>query len=225
MNPAHCQMRRVRVSSEDIRHTDVQTNGGEGMRQRVMYALLLGSLTICPAAWATTYTVDSTHTTVEFKIRHLLVYVRGQFNEVEGTFDYDPEQPETWKVTATVPTAGIDTRVADRDTHLRSPDFFDAATFPTLSFVSTQVTDVTPTGAKLHGLLTIHGVERPVVFDLVIHGVVTDPWGKVRSAFTATTTINRKDFGLTWNKVLETGQLLVGEEVEIILEIEGIARE
>ena len=185
------------------------------------YCLLLGAR----PAWATTYTVDPAHTTVEFKVHHLLSYVRGQFNELEATYVYDPAHPETWKVTATIPCASIDTRVADRDTHLRSPDFFDAATFPTLSFVSTRVTDVTPTGAKLHGLLTIHGVERPVVFDLDVYGIVTDPWGKVRSAFTATTTINRKDFGLTWNKVLETGQLLVGEEVEIVLEVEGIAQE
>ena len=195
------------------------------MRRGLWMWCLAGSVLCGQAAWAATYVVDPTHSTVEFKIRHLLSYVRGQFNEFEGTFDYDPEHPEVWKVTATIPTASIDTRVADRDTHLRSPDFFDAASFPTLSFASTQATDVTPTSAKLHGLLTIHGVERPVVFDLDVYGVVTDPWGKVRSAFTATTTINRKDFGLTWNKVLETGQLLVGEEVEIILEVEGIVQE
>ena len=111
-----------------------------------------------------------------------------------------------------------------RDKHLRSPDFFDAEQYPTLTFTSTQVTDVAPTSAKLHGELTIHGVTKPVVFDLTIHGEGKDPWGNLRSGFTATTTINRKDFGLTWNQALETGQLLVGEEVVITLEVEGIAQ-
>lgn len=176
-------------------------------------------------ALAANYKVDTDHTTVSFKIRHLLSYVQGRFNQFDGSFVYDPENPDTWKTQMTVQAASIDTNVAPRDKHLRSADFFDVENFPTLAFTSTQVTDVTPTSAKLHGLLTLHGVEKPVVFDLVIHGVAKDPWGNVRSSFTATTTINRKDFGLTWNEVVETGQLLVGEEVMITLEVEGILQE
>ena len=159
---------------------------------------------------------------MSFKIRHLFSKVQGTFNEFEGTFDYVPGEPDAWKVSATIQTASIDTAVEARDKHLRSKDFFEVETYPTITFTSTSVTDVTPSGAKLHGTMTLHGVEQPVVLDLAILGEGKDPWGNVRSGFTATTTINRKDFGLTWNEALETGQLLVGEEVEITLEIEGI---
>ncbi len=174
------------------------------------------------SVFAATYKIDSDHSTVGFKIHHLLSYVQGRFNQFEGSFDYDPAKPDAWKAEAVIRAASIDTNVAARDKHLRSADFFDAEKFPTLHFKSTEVTDVTPTSAKLHGLLTIHGVEKPAVLDLEIHGVLQDPWGNVKAGFTATTKINRKDFGLTWNKALEAGQLLVGEEVLITLEIEGI---
>ena len=175
-------------------------------------------------AWAATYKIDPDHTTVEFTIRHLFTKVRGTFNTFEGSFDYEPGKPETWKAHATIQASSIDTRVAQRDNHLRSKDFFEAETYPTITFQGTGVTDVNPSGAKLHGLLTIHGVEKPVVLDLTVHGVAKDPWGNVRSGATATTRINRKEFGLTWNETLETGQLLVGEDVDITIEVEGIAQ-
>lgn len=178
-----------------------------------------------PAAWAATYTLDADHTTVEFKVRHLFSYVRGTFREFEGSFDYEPGAPTMWKAQATIQAASIDTRVEKRDHHLRSKDFFEAETYPTLTFTSTAVTDATPTSAKLHGDLTIHGVTKPVVLDLAIHGVGKDPWGNVRAGFTATTTISRNDFGLTWNKAVEAGQLLVGDEVEITIEAEGLRKE
>ena len=196
------------------------------MRHAHLGLLALVGLIVCgaPAAWATTYAIDPEHTSVGFKIRHLFSNVRGTFNDVEGTFEYVPGQPEQWTVTAIVQVASIDTNQEDRDTHLRSEDFFDAETYPTLSFTSTKVVYADSDTTQLHGLLTIHGVEQPVVFDLEVHGEGRDPWGNLRSGFTATTTINRKDFGLNWNQVLETGQLLVGEDVEITLEIEGIAK-
>jgi len=194
------------------------------MRQWVGLAAVLGTLLVAPPAWATTYAIDQDHTTVTFKIRHLFSYVRGTFNEFEGSFEYVPGSPGQWKAQTVIQASSIDTRVEKRDHHLRSKDFFDVARYPTLTFTSTQVTDATETTAKLHGLLTIHGVERPVVLDLAIHGEGKDPWGNLRSGFTATTTINRKDFGLTWNEVVETGQLLVGDEVEITLEVEGIVK-
>lgn len=197
------------------------------MRRRNVIALLLSAscLLLSADAWAATYTIDPDHSTVAFRIRHILSYIRGTFDRFEGRFTYAPEHPEQWKAEAMIQAASIDTRVEQRDDHLRSPDFLDAAQFPAITFTSTQVTDATPTSATLHGLLTIHGVEKPVTLDLEIHGEAKDPWGNVRAAFTATTTINRKDFGLTWNKVLETGQLLVGEDVEITLEIEGIQQQ
>ena len=186
---------------------------------------LAGLFLFGTSASAATYKIDPDHTTVGFKIRHLLSNVQGRFNQFDGTFDYDPEKPDAWKAAATIQAASIDTNVASRDKHLRSADFFDVEKFPTLTFKSTGVTGVTATGAKLNGLLTLHGIEKPVVLDLEIHGVVKDPWGNVKAGFTATTKINRKDFGLTWNQALETGQFLVGDEASITLEVEGILQE
>lgn len=181
-------------------------------------------LVLAPSAWATTYAIDPDHTTIGFKIRHLLSKVQGTFDRVDGSFDYVPGKPELWKASATMQASSINTRVAERDKHLRSKDFFEVETYPTVTFTSTGVSDATATGATLNGLLTLHGVQKPVTLHLEIHGEAKDPWGNVRSGFTATTTINRKDFGVLWNKVVETGQLLVGEDVEITLEVEGIAQ-
>ena len=191
-------------------------------RTRVLIGILLGITFALTPAMAAPYKIDSDHSTVGFKIHHLLSYVNGRFNQFEGAFDYDPEKPDTWKAAVAIQAASIDTNVAPRDKHLRSADFFDVEKFPTITFKSTGVTDVTPTSAKLPGLLTLHGIEKPVVLHLEIHGVLKDPWGNTKAGFTATTKINRKDFGLTWNKALETGQWLVGEEVLITLEVEGI---
>ena len=181
------------------------------------------ALFVLPAS-AATYAIDADHSSVTFKIRHLFSKTNGQFKQFEGTLDYEPGKPETWKAEAVIQAASIDTNVEPRDKHLRSADFFDVETYPTLAFKSTKVTDVTAEGAKLHGDLTMHGVTRPVVMDLAIHGVGKDPWGNTRAGFTATIKIDRKDFGLTWNKVVETGGVLVGDEVEITLEIEGLAK-
>ena len=177
------------------------------------------------AVFAANYAVDADHTSVSFKVRHILTNVQGQFKKFDGSFVYDPKKSELWSVKGAIQTASIDTNVAERDKHLRSADFFDVEKYPTISFVSTKAKDVTPTQAKLEGLLTIHGVQKPVVLDVDILGVVKDPWGNVSASFTATTKINRKDFGLIWNQVLETGQLLVGEEVWITLEVSGLEKE
>jgi len=194
------------------------------MRQALSFIVLLFSLLVTPSVFAEpgTYILDQDHTTVEFKIRHVFSWVKGTFNEFEGSFVYDPEDPSAWTTEVTIQAASIDTRVVQRDKHLRSADFFDAEKYPTLTFKSTQVTDVAEGGAKLHGLLNIHGGEKEVVFDLEIHGVGPDAWGNTLAGFTATTKINRKDFGLNWNEVLETGRLLVGEEVKLTIEVEGM---
>ncbi len=192
---------------------------------RMFMIALMGVVLSSQAVFAATYTVDPDHTSVSFKVRHMLTNVQGQFKTFEGSFVYDPAKPETWNVKGAIQTASIDTNVAERDKHLRSPDFFDVEKYPTISFISTGVTDVTPTSAKMQGFLTIKGVEKPVVLDTEILGVAKDPWGNVSASFTATAKINRKDFGLTWNEVLETGQLLVGEEVWITLEVSGLLKE
>lgn len=198
-------MRRVRIS-------------------RLILVLML-SLMSQPALQAATYQVDPDHSTVSFKIRHLLSNVVGNFNTFEGTIDYEAGKPETWKTQGTIDAASIDTNVPERDKHLRSADFFEVEKFPTIEFKSTGVKNATESSATLEGLLKLRGVEKPVTLNVEIHGVGKDPWGNVRSAFTATTKINRKDFGLAWNQALETGQLLVGEEVTITIEAEGILQQ
>ena len=187
--------------------------------------LFLTQALCAPSAWAVTYSIDPDHSAVTFKIRHLFSNVTGTFNQFEGTLGYEPGKPESWKTQAVIQAASIDTRVEQRDKHLRSKDFFEVETYPTINFTSTQVTDVTSESAKLHGMLTIHGVEKPVVLDLAIHGVGKDPWGNTRAGFTATGRINRKDFGLTWNKAVETGGFLVGDDVDITLEVEGLLKD
>ena len=187
------------------------------------FILVFLGIFLSPAlSWAAVYKVDLDHTTVSFKIRHLFSKVQGTFNKFEGTVEYEPGKPETWKTSGTIDANSINTNVEQRDKHLKSADFFDAEKYPTIAFKSGKVTESTETSAKLEGFLTIHGVEKPVMLDLEIHGVGKDPWGNTRAGFTATTKINRKDFGLNWNETLETGGVLVGDEVEITLEIEGI---
>ncbi len=192
---------------------------------KTLFGLFLMLLLMERQSFAATYALDTDHTTVSFKVRHLLSNVQGNFRKFEGRFVYDPDKPEAWQAEATIQAESVDTNVPERDKDLRSAHFFEVDKYPTLTFKSTGVTDVTPTSAKLHGLLTIHGVEKPVVLDLEILGVAKDPWGNVAAGFTATTKINRKDFGLTWNQALEAGGVLVGDEIVITLEVAGLLKE
>ncbi len=180
---------------------------------------------VTPSAQAATYQVDPDHTSVSFKIRHLFSNVQGHFKTFEGVMEYEPGKPELWNTSGAIDAASIDTNVPARDKHLRSADFFEVEKYPKIEFQTTGIKEATDTGCKLTGLLKMHGVEKPVTLDVEIHGVGKDPWGNVRAGFTATTKLNRKDFGLTWNEALETGQLLVGEEVVITIEAEGILKQ
>jgi polyisoprenoid-binding protein YceI len=170
----------------------------------------------------TTYTIDPAHSTLGFKVRHLMVaWVKGEFSGVAGSVVYDPENPANSKVEATIDVNTLHTRDEQRDAHLKSPDFLDVAKYPTITFVSTKVQKVAEGEWKVTGNLTIHGVIKQVVLD--VEGPaseVKDPWGNVKSGVSATTKINRTDFGLVWNAALETGGVLVGEEVQISLELE-----
>jgi polyisoprenoid-binding protein YceI len=160
---------------------------------------------------------------VGFSVSHLFTSVQGRFDRFSGTIEFDPQKPEAAVVRATVEAASINTNHEKRDKHLRSGDFFDVENHPTLSFESTSgVTEMVENRGKLAGNLTIHGVTKPVVFDVVFRGQGKDPWGNVRAGFSARLDIDRKDYGLTWNKALETGGVLVGDEVEIRIEVEGI---
>ncbi|PWJ24032.1 polyisoprenoid-binding protein YceI [Branchiibius hedensis] len=166
---------------------------------------------LTPGVW----TVDPSHSTVGFLARHLMVSkVRGSFTEFTADVKIG-EQFEDSTVSATVQLASVSTGSEDRDGHLKSPDFFDVENNPTMTFTSTKVTPDT-----LEGDLTIKGVTKPVTFELEFDGVSADPWGGTRAGFEATTEINRKDFGLTWNVAVEGGGVLVSEKVKINLDIQ-----
>lgn len=191
------------------------------MKIRMLIGTLLISMLASSASYAADYELDPAHTTISFKIRHLLANVNGTFDKFEGKFSYTPDKPEEWKVEAKIQTESVNTRIEQRDHHLKSVDFFDVAHYPEMTFKSTKITDVKKGHAKLHGLLSMHGVEKEIVMDLEILGLEKDPWGNELAGFSATTTLNRKDYGLTWNQFAESGKLLVGEEVQITLDVEG----
>lgn len=177
-----------------------------------------------PQTAATTWNIDPTHSAAEFKVKHMMISnVKGNFSKLSGTLSLDEANLANSHVEATIDAASIETRDLQRDAHLKSPDFFDVEKFPTLSFKSTRVTRVGDGELAVEGDLTIHGVTRKATFN--VEGptpAAKDPWGNTRVALSGTTRINRKDFGLTWNTALETGGILVGEEVTITLDVQFV---
>ncbi len=172
---------------------------------------------------ATTWNIDLSHSAIHFSVRHMVVSkTRGRFGKFAGLLSFDPKNPTAASVQVSIEPATLDTADAQRDTHLRSADFFDVEKFPQASFKSTRIQELGGEKFKVTGDLTLHGVTRPVVLDASFEGLGKDPWGGERAGFSATTTIDRKDFGLEWNKALETGGLLVGEKVELTLEVEAV---
>jgi polyisoprenoid-binding protein YceI len=170
-----------------------------------------------------TLNIDTSHSGVHFIVRHMVVSkVRGVFGAFSGTIDYDAENVERSKVQVEIDAASIDTREVKRDAHLRSADFFDVENFPKLTFQSTGVKRTGDDTLAVTGDLTIHGVTRPVTLEVEQSGGGKDPWGNERLVWSATTDINRKDFGLNWNQVLEAGGLLVSEKIVIELEIQEL---
>ena len=167
--------------------------------------------------------IDSSHSGIHFSVRHLVIAkVRGQFGRWTGTVLAPDGDFGRASVDVTIDASSIDTGVPDRDAHLKSADFFDVATYPDLTFKTTRVDPQEGDRLRLVGNLTIRGVAREVVFDVEPHGLVRDPWGNERAGFTAKTAIDRKDFGLTWNQVLETGGVVVGDRVDIEIEVEAV---
>jgi polyisoprenoid-binding protein YceI len=184
----------------------------------------MSTATATPASTTrTTWTIDPAHSHVEFAVRHLMIStVRGRFTGVKGTVVTDDTDPAKAAVEVTIDASTIDTREAQRDAHLKSADFFDVEKFGTITFKSTRVTDVQGDRFKLVGDLTIHGVTREVTLDVTSEGRAKDPWGAERAGYSAVTKINRSDFGLTWNQVLETGGIAVSDEIKISLDIEAV---
>ena len=177
-----------------------------------------------PQTTTSTWSLDPVHSVAEFKVKHMMISnVKGQFTGITGALTLDDDDLTHSRVEATIDASTINTREAQRDAHLKSADFFDVEQFPTLSFRSTRVRRTGDEELAVAGDLTIHGVTREVTFQ--VEGPTNpgkDPWGNTRIGLSATTKINRKDFGLTWNAALETGGILVGEDVTITLDLQFV---
>jgi polyisoprenoid-binding protein YceI len=177
-----------------------------------------------PQTATTTWNIDPAHSVAEFKVKHMMISnVKGHFAKVSGTLSLDESDVTKSQVSTSIEAASLETRDAQRDAHLKSADFLDTEKFPTLSFKSTRIGLVRAGELTVEGDLTLHGVTRKVVF--TVEGPTPpakDPWGNTRVAVSASTKINRKDYGLTWNATLETGGILVGEEVTITLDVQFV---
>jgi polyisoprenoid-binding protein YceI len=170
----------------------------------------------------TTYRIDPRHSSAEFAVTHLMIAtVRGEFHAVNGTVVFDDDDPSKSAVNVTIDASTVDTRDPDRDKHLRSADFFDVANHPTITFVSTKVEPAGPGKLRVTGALTIRGITKPVLLDVNLpKPPIKDPWGLQRTAASGSTKINRQDFGVAWNKTLDSGGVVVGDDVDINLDVE-----
>jgi polyisoprenoid-binding protein YceI len=187
-----------------------------------IFALAVALIFSSSAVFAATYQVDNVHSQVHFKVAHLMISsVRGEFNDYTATIDADPKTRTVNSLKATIKTASIDTKNKKRDDHLRSGDFFNVAEHAEMTFESIRVVGKGDDIA-VYGKLTIRGTTKVIELKGKFSGEVKDPWGNTKAGFEATGMINRKDFGLTWNKTLETGGVVVGDQIEIGLEIEAL---
>ncbi len=175
-------------------------------------------------AWATTYQLDPSHSEVGFSVKHLMLSnVKGRFSKFTGGFDYDEKSKTLSNVDVKIEIASVDTNEKKRDEHLVSPDFFDAAKYSTMEFKADKVSGVAPgKTVKVPGTLTLHGVTKPVTLDVDYRGNTTDPWGNERLVFGATAKVQRSDFGVKWNKSMDKGGVVVGEDVSINIEAESV---
>jgi polyisoprenoid-binding protein YceI len=185
---------------------------------------LAAALALSASAATSTWQVDPKHSDAGFAVSHLMIStVRGQFHSITGTIVFDDQDVSKSSVNVTIDATTVDTREPDRDKHLKSPDFFDVAKYPTFTFKSTKVEQAGAGKLKVTGDLTIHGVTKSVVLDVDgPKAAIKDPWGMQRSAVSATTKINRKDFGVNWAGKMDTGGAVVGDDVNITLDVEMV---
>ena len=193
---------------------------------RLYYSILAVAISVLLGASATNaetikLKIDPEHTNVGFKIRHLFSKVSGSFDKYSGDIEFDPKDLKTIKIKGTIEAKSINTKVPERDKHLRSKDFFEVDKFREIKFESTKVKNVTGSKAILLGNLRIRGITKEIELTVEFNGIGPDPYGSEKAGFTITGLINRKEFGLKWNETLETGGVLVGEEVELIIEAEA----
>jgi polyisoprenoid-binding protein YceI len=189
--------------------------------RRTLTAAALATLVVLPARAADTFKVDPGHSEVSFQIRHLVTQVRGHFDQYEGTVQLDPAKLENSAVDYRIKAASINTGNADRDKHLRSADFFDVEKFPEITFKSKSIKAAGKDRYDVTGTFTLHGVAKEITLPVTYGGMVKDPWGGTRAGFSTETTINRKDYGIVWNKALDSGGALLGDEVKIAINLEA----
>jgi polyisoprenoid-binding protein YceI len=177
-----------------------------------------------PLLAADTWVSDKAHSEATFSIRHLVSKVSGRFNDFTTTVNVDPAKPEASSVEFAIKSASIDTQNADRDKDLRSPNFFDVEKFPEITFKSTKISSPAKDKYNVTGNLTMHGVTKEVTLPVSFLGFAKDPWGNERAGFEVTTTLNRKDYGLLWNKTLDNGGYLLGDDVAVTINLEAIKK-
>lgn len=174
---------------------------------------------------ADTYTVDKSHSEVTFKVRHLMSKVTGKFTDFSGTVTTSPAKPAATAVEFTIQAPSIDTANPDRDKHLRTNDFFDAETYPTITFKSTSVAKTRKKDVfNVTGNLTMRGVTKRITIPVTFLGFAKDPWGNTRAGFALATRVNRKEFGVNWNKALDNGGVLVGDDIDIDIALEAVRK-
>jgi polyisoprenoid-binding protein YceI len=180
--------------------------------------------TTAAATSVRTYAIDKTHSEVGFQVRHLLTKVRGRFTDFSGAIQFDETQPERSAITFSINTSSIDTGTPDRDTHLRSDDFFAVDRHPAITFASSRVTRRSNDTFDVEGALLIRETSKVITLPVTYLGKAVDPWGNTRLGFETEVTINRKDFGLNWNAALEAGGFLVGDDVRITISIQAVGQ-
>jgi polyisoprenoid-binding protein YceI len=188
--------------------------------RRFLSPALLALAFALPAA-ADTFTIDKGHSEAAFQVRHMVTKVRGRFTDFEGTIQVDPKSPETSSVRFSVKTASLTSENEGRDKHLRSADFFDVEKYPTLTFTSTTIRKVGDDRYDVTGVLELRGMKKQIVVPVTFLGFVKTPWGGEVAGFEAALTLHRKDFGMVWNKALDNGGVLVGDDVAVTINIEA----
>jgi len=193
------------------------------MNRKLFAAAVLTTLAVLPLR-ADTYAVDPGHSEVSFQIRHMVSQVRGRFNAFSGNVQLDPKNLPNSSVEFHIKADSIDTGVADRDKHLKSEDFFDVGKFPEITFKSKSVKAAGKDKYNVTGDLTMHGVTKEVTLPVTLLGTAKDPWGNTRAGFETETTLNRKDYGIVWNKALDAGGALLGDDVKVAINLETVLK-
>lgn len=188
-----------------------------------LFAILLCAAA-APLFGADTYTIDKSHSDVSFQVRHFATKVRGGFSDFDGAIQIDAARPDTSSVKFTIKTASIDTRNADRDKHLQSPDFFDAAKCPEITFQSTKVVATGKDKYDVTGSLTMHCTTKTVTIPVAFLGFAKDPWGNERASFEIAWKLNRKDYGINWNKALDAGGFMLSDDVDVSINLETVKK-